>query len=231
MVSGNANQPKRLHKLGLVLGLISGWAWTAVGAQGLVLDRPVALVEGHVITTAELDFEARVFLIRNGGVEAATRPLPPSSLWAALDALIGQRLLVAEAERLKAYDLEPFVLERELAVFKERLQTQTRFEAFLAQHQADEAALVAVLGRLVRAQRVLEAKFRLRAQVGEGEVRRYIAAHEGLKDEPLEAVQQLLVRERFVALTAAALQEQRKSAGVRLFGPWALRFSADAGNP
>lgn len=209
--------------------LCVGGAGTA--AAQAVLDRPVALVEGHVITATELDFEARVFLIRNGGVQAATRPLDPASLASSLEALIGQRLLVAEAEKLKAYAIDEGALTQELQVFKERLQTQAAYEEFLKRHQADEAAVGAVLGRFVRAQAVLEAKFRLRAQVGEAEVRRYVAEHEELKQLPLEAVQQKLVRERFVALTAEALKELRRGAGVRLFGPWAPRWTGDSGSP
>lgn len=224
MVSHKANQPKRLHKLGLLLVCVCG-----VGrASGQVYDRAVALVDGHVITSNELDFEARIFLIRNGGPGAAHGELGPQAQSSALEALIGQRLLVAEADKLKTYVLEDEVLDRELRAFKERMSSESALAAFLKEHQADEAMLVAVLGRFVRAQRVLDSKFKLRAQVGDAEVIRYLAEHPELKALPLERVRQKLVKDRFVALTTEALREQRQTADVRLFGPWAARFEPGA---
>lgn len=225
MVSREANQLYGTRQWLLVFLATAG----VVLADGRLIDRSVALVDGQVLTLSELDFEARVLLIQAGGVEAAFAPLEQSLLRKALDSVIGQRLETAEADKLKAYPLEEGELERALASFTAALGGPPQFERFLKQYEADESMLTVVLARTLRTQRVLDGKLRLRAQVSEAEARRIQGERADLKGLPLPAVRQKLFTERFTALTATELAAARKAGSVRLLGPFAGGVGADGG--
>lgn len=198
-------------------------AWGQATQPGRVIDRAVASIEGRVITASQLEFEARVLLVNAGGVQAAFAPLDQQVLESSLRALIDQRLAIIEADRLDAYPLEPGELERAIAQFRQRFETEARFAAFLSTHEADLNDLGEVLRRSLRAQRALEGKLRLRAQVTEGEARAWKAEHPESRDLPLDAVRSMLVQRRFGELVKKELAEQRKQVDVRLLGPFSLR--------
>src|SRR5207249_4380674 len=87
-------------------------------AEGRVLDRSVALINGQVLTMTELDFESRVLLVLEGGVGAATAQLDMVVLRASLEEIISHRLLASEAEALGAYPLDEGELEAAMKRFK-----------------------------------------------------------------------------------------------------------------
>ncbi|MFZ5439473.1 MAG: hypothetical protein ACOZQL_05675 [Myxococcota bacterium] len=180
----------------------------------------MASIEGKVIASSQLEFEARVLLINAGGVEAAFAPLDHAALEASLRAIIDQRLALLEADKLETYPLEPGELERAIIAFRERFGSEGRFAAFLARHEADLTDLAEVLRRALRAQRALEGKLRLRAQVSEAEARVWQQEHAELKDVPVEKVRAMLVQQRFGELVRKELAEQRRVADVRLLGPF-----------
>lgn len=188
-----------------------------------VIDRAVASVEGKVITASALDFEARVLLVSAGGVEAAFAPLDHQALAASLETIINQRLAVLEADKLETYPLEPGELERAIAAFRARFGDERRFAAFLATHEATLDDLGAVLRRGLRAERALEGKLRLRAQVTEREARAHQAETPSLAGVPVEDVRAMLMRQRFSELVRRELAEQRRQVDVRLLGPFAPR--------
>src|SRR5687767_5349565 len=102
MVRPQANQPRQTRQWLLVFLILP-----LLGvAQPKLIDRSVALIDGRVLTLSELRFEARVLLIHGGGVEAAFRDLDFTTLRSVLDSVIGQRLEIAEADKLTAYPLE-----------------------------------------------------------------------------------------------------------------------------
>jgi hypothetical protein len=225
MFTGYRNHPVRMRHCSLLVLLLAGQAL----GDARVIDRSVALVSGQVLTLSELDREARVLLIYAGGAEAATAELDMVALRAALDQIISDRLLSAEAEALGAYPLEEGELEAAVKRFKGRFQTQAAWQAFLDRHEADETAVSLTLGRFLRAQHVLDGKLRLKAQVSEAEARKYVAEHKELESESLAAVRQKLFADRFKALARAEVKQARKTAGVRLLGPFAN--GADGGVP
>lgn len=188
-----------------------------------VLDRAVASIEGRVITASQLDFEARVLLVAAGGVQAAFAPLDQQVLDASLRAVVDQRLALLEADKLETYPLEPGELERAIASFRARFESEARFATFLANHEADLNDLAEVLRRSLRAQRALEGKLRLRAQVSESEARAWRASHPELKDVPVEKVKAMLVQQRFGELAKKELMDRRRQVDVRLLGPFAPR--------
>jgi hypothetical protein len=176
--------------------------------------------EGVVITLSQLEFEARVMLIAAGGVQAAFAPLDQPVLEASLRAVIDQRLALLEANELDAYPLEPGELEREIATFRKRFDSEARFAEFLEAHEADLNDLAEVLRRSLRAQRALEGKLRLRAQVSESEARVWRTEHPDLKEVPLDKVRAMLMQQRFGELVKKELADQRKVVDVRLLGPF-----------
>lgn len=191
-----------------------------------VLDRAVASIEGRVITASQLEFEARVLLVAAGGVQAAFAALDQQVLEASLRAVVDQRLALLEADKLETYPLEPGELERAIASFRARFESEARFATFLAGQEADLNELAEVLRRSLRAQRALEGKLRLRAQVSEGEARAWRAGRTELKDVPLEKVRAMLVQQRFGELVKKELADRRRQVDVRLLGPFAPRQEA-----
>ena len=186
-----------------------------------VIDRTVASIEGKVIVYSQLQFEARVLLIAAGGKNAAFAPLDQEVLQASLQAMVDQRLALLEADKLEAYPLEAGELERAIASFRSRFDTEQRFAEFLDAHEADLNDLAEVLRRSLRASRALEGKLRLRAQVSESEAKAWRASHEELKDVSLDKVRAMLVQQRFGDLVKKELTERRRQVDVRLLGPFA----------
>lgn len=174
-----------------------------------------------MITMSQLEFEARVLLVNAGGVDAAFAPLDKDVLGRSLNLVIDQRLAVLEADKLDAWPLEPGELEQAVRAFSDRFPSDAAFREFLEANEAEVGDLAQVLRRSIRAQRALDGKLRLKAQVPESEARRAQAERGDLKGLPLETVRQKLFAERFTALVKAELRATRRTADVRLLGPWA----------
>jgi len=188
-----------------------------------LLDRAVASIDGKAITASQLDFEARVLLVNAGGVSAAFSPLDQPVLESSLRLMIDQRLAVQEADKLEAYPLDPGELEKAIAEFRARFDSESAFIRFLDAHEAELGDLAEVLRRNLRSQRALEGKLRLRAQVSEAEARTYQTAHPELKS--MEQARALLTQKKFGDLVKQELQEQRRQSDVRLLGPFAPKPS------
>lgn len=225
---------------GVKIGLVVGWlalvpvssAWQAApedaqdaASGGRVLDRVVAVIGNQVLTLSELEFETRVALVLRGGVRAAEAPLDEQTLRGALELAINQRLLVAGADRLQAFPAERSEVEGRLKAFRERFAGETELLAFLARHDADLEQLTAVLERGVRAERILDSRVRLRAQVSEAEVRRYWEEHKAVVGGPYESVREALkeklFRERYGLLAKEEFAQVRAGAKVRRVAPFA----------
>lgn len=193
---------------------------TALG-QPIVLDRCVASVEGRVITQSQLEFETRVLLVMAGGTEAAFAPLAIDDLKKGLEVIIDHRVTTLEADKLDAYQLEPGEAERLIAHFREAIGGETAFRRFLNQHEAQLGDVSHVLRRSVRSGRVLDGRLRLKAQVAQGDARRYQAEHVEVKDAPIQQVREMLFAQRYKEMVRQELKTWRKSVDVRLLGPYA----------
>lgn len=194
--------------------------------QTRVLDRAVAFIGGHVLTLSELEFEARVALLQRGGLQAASAPLDDATLRDTLAYTIGQRLEVADADKLQAYPLDEGEVDAALKAFRARFATLAEFDAFLAREEADVQQLAAVLARSLRSARVLDGKLRLKSQVSESEVRAFYDQHHGeMGDAPLEevraSIRQKLTADRLRRLTQLELAQVRRNSDVRLIAPFA----------
>lgn len=201
----------------------------ALQAQGRLLDRSVALIDGRVLTLSELTFETRVLFVARGGVEAAFAELDHAALKSGLDQVISERLELAEADKLNAYQLEEGELDRALALFAQRIGGASELARFFQVHEADQSMLEAVLTRMLRTQRVLAGKLKLKAQVSEAEAKHLIAERPELKGVPIAIAREKLSAERFGAMAAAELAQVRKTGAVRLLGPFADDLRRDGG--
>jgi hypothetical protein len=197
--------------------LLLGWAASASAADP-VLDRVVAQVDGQVITLSDLRFEAHVALVERGGASLADAPLDESALRSALELAIAQRAAGAEADRLGSFTLEAQDVEARFNRFAARFPDKAAVEAFLRASGADESQLREVLARALRAERALDARVRLRAQVSESDVRRAweAAGSPGTFEESRAAIKEQLVRTRYEAAAKEELAKLRAAAQVRI---------------
>ncbi|HEY8207684.1 MAG TPA: hypothetical protein VIG99_09400, partial [Myxococcaceae bacterium] len=183
-------------------GQVAGQA--AASEQGTLIDRIVAVVEGvedgRVITWSDLNFEASVAAVQQEGGQAALVQLDDQALRAALDLAIARRLLIAEADKVGAFQPNDGDLDAAVRAFEARFESPAAFQRFLRRHDVDRAAVREVLRRSMRAERVLEGRVRLRAQVSEGDVRRYYDVHQqelnGTYEEIRQALREKLLREK-----------------------------------
>lgn len=217
----------------LICALFAALTTGQASAEGSrVFDRVVATIEialdgsssqTYVLTASELEFETRVALVQGGGVAAAQAPLDDAVMKSALDYAIGQRLQAAEAEKLQVFALEEGEVDKALTQFEARIGGRSALEAFLQRHEADRQILGALLARALRAERILDSKIRLKAQVPDAEVRRYFDVHQtqlgGTFEELRAPLKEKLVRERYQALAKAEMQQLRKNANVRIIAP------------
>lgn len=202
-------------------------AWGQAAEPGQVIDRIVAVVEGvddgRVITWSDLTFEAAVALVQRGAMQAATATLDDQALRTSLDYAIAQRLLIAEADKVGAFQPDDGELDAAVRAFEARFDSEAAFQRFLRRHDADRAALREVLRRTLRAERVLDGRVRLRAQVSEADVRRYYDQHQqelnGTYEEVRQALREKLLREKYAALVAVEVQRLQKAADVRMVAP------------
>jgi hypothetical protein len=187
-------------------------------ATAKVLDRVVAVVDGHVLTSSQLDFESRVMLVDRGGVDAATAPLDRSALENGLDLAIAQRAASAEADKLNAFPVEPAEVDARLRAFEARFPSPAAFDAFLRAHGADRAQVAEVLARALRTEKVIDGRVRLRSQVSEADVRRAWEADPGGRtwEEARGPLRDRLQRERAFVLAREALGQLRTSVPVRI---------------
>ncbi len=197
--------------------LFSVVAW----ADPTVVDRSVASVDGRVITQSQLDFETRVLLVMAGGSEAAFAPLSFDDLKKGLELAIDQRVTTLEADKLDAYQLEAGEIEKLVARFRDSVGGEASFRRFLDAHEADANDLAQVLRRSVRSSRVLDGRLRLKAQVSEADARRYQTEHPEFKATPVQQVRDVLFAARLKDMVRQELKQARKSADVRLLGPYA----------
>jgi hypothetical protein len=232
MFTSHCNQPLRRRQVMFAarcaqvlvcFRLVAAFAQADAGELGrrVVLDQAVASVEGKVITASQLDFEARVLLINAGGIEAAFAPLDHEVLTKSLNAVLDQRLATLEADKIDAYAVDVADVDKAINAFRARFATDERFRLFLERQEADMNDLGQVLRRSLRAQRAIDGRLRLKAQVSEAEARQYQAQHPSLKEQPLELVRQQLFTHRFQTLMRDELKAARKQADVRLLGPFA----------
>jgi hypothetical protein len=222
-LSGQLNLALRRRQRRLRALRHRGWAVVLLLASSAlaadqVVDRVVAQVDGQVVTLSDIRFEAHVAMVERGGISLADAPLDEAALRSALELAIAQRAAGAEADRLGSFVLEPRDVEERVGRFEGRFPSHAALLLFLYTAGADESQLRDVLGRAIRAERALDARVRLRAQVNESDVRRAweAAGSPGTYEEARAGIREQLVRTRYEAAAREELAKLRAAAQVRI---------------
>jgi hypothetical protein len=234
IVAQGMNTARLVPTFALCLGLGRS-VLAADSSVDQVVDRVVVVVEGQVITQSELEFEARVFLVGHGALGASDGTLDTPALRSALELAINQRLQEREAEKLKAFPVEPGEIESAMASFRARFSTMGEYQAFLSRNEADELQLVTVLSRGLRAEKMLDSKLKLRAQISESDVRAYYDQHSGELSgtyaELRQALREKLFREKYTRMAAAEVTQLRQKADIRSVAPFARQAAGQRSEP
>jgi len=194
------------------------------GAPGQVVEQIVALVRNPAagpprpITLTKLVEEARVALVGQGALDAATAPLDPAALRAALRWLVDQLLVADEAARLGVDEVARDDLAGELRRFRERFPDAAAFQRFLQAADLSEDELTVTLARGLRVQRYLESRVGRSARVTDEELARALAGQGLTAEAPgaREAVRARLRDEKAVAQVRQILADLRTRADVRV---------------
>jgi hypothetical protein len=196
-------------------------------AGGTVVEQVVAVVRNPVgsqprpITLTRLTEEARVALVGQGAIEAATAPLDAAALRAGLRWLVDQLLVAEEAARLQVEEVGRDELQAALRRFRGRFPAEAAYRRFLAVADLSEEELGVALARDLKVQRYLESRVGRGARVSEEELARVLAARGTPLESPAarEAVRAELSSERAQAAVKQLLLELRGRAEVRVLAP------------
>jgi hypothetical protein len=198
----------------LVLALAAG----ATGAERVLIDEVVAVVDAHSITLSELAAETRVRLAFEQGPEAAALQPDRALLSASLRKTIEERVVVAEVDRLKLFDLEHTEIEALIARLRARFPTQAAYEAFVRSVELTEEEIGAVLGRELRVARYLDNRLKLAAQLRESELDE-VTRDKKLNAAERSALRERLAQEKYQRLLQDLLADLRRRATVRVLDP------------
>src|SRR5207237_4933201 len=133
--------------------------------ERVLVDEVVAVVDTHSITLSELAAETRVKLAFEHGPEAAALQPDKPLLAAALRRSIEERVVLAEIERLKLFDLERSEVDALLARLRARFADIGAYEAFIRSVELTEDEIGIILGRELRVGRYLDNRLKLAAQL------------------------------------------------------------------
>ncbi|MBR2978672.1 MAG: hypothetical protein IKC51_01920 [Myxococcaceae bacterium] len=190
------------------------------------IDKVVAVIEQQPILLSDLELEARVALIQQGGTAAADADeLGREVLNRTLEHVINQRLVQREADRLQVLRLDEAARRQVYEDFVRQLGGEMAFQAFLTRHELYAPQIEAILERDLRVAQFLANKVGVSARVGEAEAREYFESHPkrfGGADFAASraAIVALLTRERVMALTSQLLDDLRSRAELRVLPPF-----------
>jgi len=190
-------------------------AAAAAGAQTerKLVDEVVAVVDAHSITLSELSAETRIHLVEQQGAQVASAIPDRGLLAASLRRLVEERVILAEVDRLRLFDLERAEVDAAVARFRQRFPTAEVYTRFLDSIELTPDELAASLSRDLRVARYLDNRLKLAAQVREGELDEAMKAYPGVDRASLR---QRLAREKYERLLEGLLADLRRKADVRI---------------
>jgi hypothetical protein len=223
-------------RLPLLLAALCAWPAAAgdpAPAAGRIVEQVVAVVrtptstQPRIITLTRLQEEARIALVSQGAMGAATAELDGPALQAGLEWLVDQILLLDEVARLQVFEVDRAEVLEELRRFQARFAAPSGYRDFLSRWDVTEEELLVVLRRTLRVQRYLDSRVSGAARVKEADVDRYLREHGG---EPgadpaaaRAAARARLVEERTRSEAQALLAELRSRATIRVLEPFGQR--------
>jgi hypothetical protein len=212
-------QKRRYHPgvRALVIAVIVCAALPANAVRKLV-DEVVAVVDAHSITLSELQAETRLRLVEAQGAGVAYLPLDRRLLAASLRKTIEERVVIAEVERLKLFDLDRGEVDTLMARVRVRFAKEADWEAFTRFIELTDEEISVILARELRVARYLDNRLKLAAQVRESE----LASAQGARQfsfSEREALREKLAQEKYQRLLQDLLADLRKRATVRVLDP------------
>lgn len=191
-------------------------------AERVLVDQVVAVVEAQSITLSEVEAETRIRLAVERGPAVAMVALDRPLLAASLRRLLEERVVLAEVERLKLFDLEHSERELLLSRLRAKFTGIAGWEEFLRKLELTEEEVGAVLARGLRVSRYLDNRLKLAAQVRDGELdeaARALGEAAPRTAAAREALRGKLQRDKLDKLLGDLLAELRKRSNVRVIDP------------
>lgn len=194
---------------------------------GKVFDKVAAVIDQTPILLSELDLEARVTLIRQGGVRAAVvADLGLDVLKEMLGHVINQRLGEREANRLQTVRISA---ESQLEAYEEfvrQIGGEAAFQDFLQAHEASAQRVMTILERDLKVTQFLADKISMSARISEADARDfYDADPQRFGTRPFEDVRSaiiaMLTRDKVKELSAQFFEELKERAEIRVLPPFA----------
>jgi hypothetical protein len=195
--------------------LAAALAPAAVAGERRLVDEVVAVVESQTITLSELAAETRIRLVEQQGGQVADAVPDRPLLAASLRRMVEERIVLAEVDRLKLFDLDRSEVESAMARLKRSLGAQDRWEAFTRSLQLTDEEVAAALAREIRVARYLDNRLKLAAQLRDSELDEALRGRAPPGKVEREALRQKLAREKYERLLA----DLRKRAAVRVLDP------------
>jgi hypothetical protein len=185
-------------------------------AERKLVDEVVAVVDAHSITLSELSAETRIHLVEQQGAQVAGAIPDRALLSASLRRLVEERVILAEVERLRLFDLDRAEVDGALARFRARFPTVEAYDRFLEGIEMTSDEVGSALARDLRVARYLDNRLKLAAQVRDSELDEAMRAYPGADRA---SVRQKLAREKYERLLEGLLADLRRKADVRILDP------------
>ena len=200
----------------IAAALLGGLA--AQAQERRLLDEVVAVVEAQTITLSELEAETRIQLALLRGPQVVDVALGRPLLAASLRRLVDERVVLAEVERLRLFDLDRNDVEREQKRLREKFGTIAAYEAFLRQLEMTDDEVGIILARGLRVARYLDNRLRLPSQLRDSELddAAKAAGEQALSKVRREELRMRLQREKYEKLLTDLLSELRRRSSVRI---------------
>jgi hypothetical protein len=190
----------------------------AAGPERQLVDEVVAVVDTHSITLSELAAETRIRLAMAQGPQAALAPLDRKLLGASLRKTVEERVVLAEIERLKLFDLDKAEVDAQILRLKSRFATEDEYEAFTRSIELTEEEIAGVLARELRVARYLDNRLKLAAQLRDSELDDATRGRKMTASER-EIVKARLGQEKYQRLLQELLASLRERTSVRILDP------------
>lgn len=190
-------------------------ALPAFAAERKLVDEVVAVVDTHSIMLSELEAETRIRLVDAQGAGAAFLPLDRKILAASLRTTIDERVILAEVERLRLFDLDRVEIDGLLVKLKTRFATQAEWESFTRSIEMTDDEIGMMLARELRVSRYLENRLKLAAQLRDSE----LTAAKEMNAADREALRTRLSQEKYQRLLQDLLADLKKRTTVRILDP------------
>lgn len=191
-------------------------------AERRLVDEVVAVVEAQSITLSEVEAETRIRLAEERGPAVAMVNLDRPLLAASLRRLVEERVVLAEIERLRLFDLEPGEREVLLRRLRAKFGSVAAWEEFLRKVEMTEDEVGGVLARGLRVARYLDNRLKLAAQLRDSELADGLKSLSGAESKAglsRDLLRLQLSREKYEKLLVELLAELRKRANVRVLDP------------